>query len=187
MAQNPLSKSSTSAPNRPPRQTRRPASDHLQRRRVVAGVGGAGAVRLSITHSKPRSLASRMVVCTHVGRDAGEDGLRMPRVQHQLQVRRAEAALAGLVDDGLAGDGVELGNDVPARLAAHQDAATGGRRRRCPPFVPICCERQRLLAGRSARSGRWPSRVWITCMPTRIARRRAAPSRAQSARGQRRS
>ena len=32
--------------------------------------------------------------------------------------------------------------------------------------APICSERQRLLAGRSERSGRWPSRVCITWYPS---------------------
>ena len=50
----------------------------------------------------------------------------MPRsAQHQLQVGGAERALAGLVDDRLAGQRREFGNDVPAGLAAHQDAAAG--------------------------------------------------------------
>ena len=30
------------------------------------------------------------------------------------------------------------------------------------PIAPIRRERQRLFAGRSERSGRWPSRVWMT-------------------------
>ena len=35
-----------------------------------------------------------------------------------------------------------------------------------PPIsAPIRAERQRLFAGRSDRSGEWPSRVWITNMP----------------------
>ena len=148
---------SATAPNTPPC-----ICDHLQRRLGGCRVGGAGAVAQH--HAlKARSLASRMVVCAHVGRDAGEDEVAdAARAQHQLQVRRAEAALPGLSMMGLAGDGVELGNDVPAGLAAHRDAAAGAGPRRCPP---IWRERQRLFAGRSARSGRWPSRVWMTCMP----------------------
>jgi hypothetical protein len=48
----------------------------------------------------------------------------MPRsAQHQFEVGGAERALAGLVDDRLAGQRRQLGDDVPARLAAHQDAA----------------------------------------------------------------
>ena len=31
-----------------------------------------------------------------------------------------------------------------------------------PMPAPMRCERQRLFGGRSARSGRWPSRVWMT-------------------------
>ena len=79
----------------------------------------------SSRHSKPRSLASRMVVCT-------QTSVVMPvstmlsdaaRAQHQLEVGGAERALARLVDDRLARQRRELGDDLPARLAAHQDAA----------------------------------------------------------------
>src|SRR6202044_4105400 len=43
--------------------------------------------------------------------------------QHQFEVGLIERALARLVDHRLAGQRVELGNDVVAGLAAHQDAA----------------------------------------------------------------
>ena len=52
----------------------------------------------------------------------------MPRgAQHQLEIGGAERALARLVDHRLAGERRELGNDLPARLAAHQDAAARAR------------------------------------------------------------
>src|SRR5439155_1205473 len=47
--------------------------------------------------------------------------------QHQFEVGGAERALAGLVDDRLAGKRRQLGDDFPARLAAHQDAAARTR------------------------------------------------------------
>ena len=44
-------------------------------------------------------------------------------MEDQLQVGGAERALARLVDDDLARQRGELVDDVPARLAAHEDAA----------------------------------------------------------------
>ena len=52
----------------------------------------------------------------------------MPRLRSdQPEIGFVERALAGLVDHRLAFDRIELGNDVVARLAAHQDAAHGAR------------------------------------------------------------
>jgi hypothetical protein len=94
-----------------------------------------------------------------VGGDAGQDQVvDAARAQDQLEVGGAERPLAGLVDDDLARFGVELGDDVPARLAPDRILPQGPG---SPMPAPICCERQRLLAGRSARSGRCPSRVWM--------------------------
>ena len=83
----------------------------------------------SSTHSKPRSLASRMVVCTQtsVVMPVSTMFVDAAQPQHQLEIGGAERALAGLVDDRLAGQRRELGDDVPARLAAHQDAAARAR------------------------------------------------------------
>ena len=47
--------------------------------------------------------------------------------QDQLEVGGAERALARLVDHRLAGQRRQLGDDLPARLAAHQDAAARAR------------------------------------------------------------
>ena len=52
-------------------------------------------------------------------------------VQHQLEIGLVERALAGLVDDRLARDRIELRNDVVARLAPHQNAAHRAPARRC--------------------------------------------------------
>ena len=48
--------------------------------------------------------------------------------QQRVQIGRVERALARLVDDGLAGDRRQRGDDVVARLAANQDAAHRARR-----------------------------------------------------------
>ena len=65
-------------------------------------------------------------------RHAGDDELLDAAVlQDRVKVGGVEGALARLVDDRLAGLRVELGDDVVARLAAHQDAAHRARRRRC--------------------------------------------------------
>ena len=46
------------------------------------------------------------------------------RAQKQLEIGGVERALARLVDDRLAGEGRQLGDDLPARLAANQDPPT---------------------------------------------------------------
>ena len=62
----------------------------------------------------------------HLGRHAGDQqGLDAAIAQHQVEVGLVERALAGLVDHGLAVDGVELGDDVVAGLAANENAAHG--------------------------------------------------------------
>ena len=100
--------------------------DHLDRGDVVAGVGGAAAVL------QQQALEAAVVGLAHgrvhadVGGDAGEDDVvDAARAQDQLEVGGAERALARLVDDRLARQRRELGDDLPARLAAHQDAAAG--------------------------------------------------------------
>ena len=126
----------------------------------------------SSRHSKPRSFASRIVVCTQTSVVMPvRTGCDPALAQDQVEVGRAERALAGLVDDRLAGQRRQLRDDVPARLAADQDPAARPRVADADaPFPCVRRERQRLLAGRSARSGRCPSRV---CMmwkpPARIA------------------
>ena len=69
-----------------------------------------------------------------------------------------KAPLPGLSMTGSPGSGIELGDDVVAGLAAHQDAPHRARRRRCEVLLR---PRTFLAGGRSERSGRWPSRVCI--------------------------
>ena len=87
----------------------------------------------STRHSKPRSLASRTVVCTHtsVVTPADDQAVDPVVAQDQLEVGRVEGALAGLVEDHLAGRGRERVDDVVARLAADEDAALRPRGCRC--------------------------------------------------------
>ena len=100
--------------------------DHLDRCQMVAVVGGAAAI---LQH---QAFEAAVVGLAHggvdadIGGDAGEDDVfDAALVEDQFQVGGAERALAGLVDDRLAFDRVEFGDDVPARFAAHQDAAAG--------------------------------------------------------------
>ena len=59
-----------------------------------------------------------------LGRHPGDDELlHVPVLQDGVQIGGVERALAGLVDDRLAGLGIKLGNDVVAGFAAHQNAA----------------------------------------------------------------
>ena len=80
----------------------------------------------------------------HLGRDAGEQQMRDAAL---AQVRRqgggVERALAGLVDDDLAGQRAQLGDDVVARLAARSGCGPSARHRRCA--APGC------------RAGAWPA------------------------------
>jgi hypothetical protein len=63
-------------------------------------------------------------VNAHVGGDAGQNEVGdAAQPQHQSKIRGAERAFAGLVDKRLAGKRRQLGDDLPAGLAAHQDAA----------------------------------------------------------------
>ena len=98
--------------------------DHLDRRQMVADVGRRAAV------GDKQALVAQIVGVAHggvhadVGGDAGQhDVADTGSLQHQLQVGGHERALAGLVDDHFARLRLELGDDLPAGLAAHQDAA----------------------------------------------------------------
>ena len=79
----------------------------------------------STRQSKPRSLASRTVVLTQTSVVTPQTSKLgdAAAAQHGFEVGGVERALAGLVDDRLAVDGGEFGDDVVAGLAAHQDAA----------------------------------------------------------------
>src|SRR3546814_7405586 len=61
---------------------------------------------------------------TYLGGDAADDELADAVLLDQVRkLGIVEGALAGLVDHRLAGNGIEFGYDVVARLADHEDAA----------------------------------------------------------------
>ena len=81
----------------------------------------------STRQSKPRSLASRTVVLTQTSVVTPQTISRADAAaaQHRLKIGGVECALARLVHDGFAGLRRQFGDDVVARLAAHQDATHG--------------------------------------------------------------
>ena len=117
--------------------------DHLDRREVVAQIGRAGAVLEEETLEAAVVGLAHGRVHAHVGRDAGEhEVVDAARAQDQLEIGGAERALPGLVDDHLARPRRQFGNDLPARLATHEDLAAGpgiadagADPPRAPPFV----------------------------------------------------
>ena len=70
-------------------------------------------------HSNPRSLASRIVVCTQtsVVMPVSSEILDAARAQDQLEVGRTERPLAGFVDDRLARQRGQFIDDVPVAMA----------------------------------------------------------------------
>ena len=68
-------------------------------------------------------LAHRGVDADFGGDAADQQVLDAEVAQQRVKVGRVERALAGLVDDRLAFERIELGDNVVARLAADQDAA----------------------------------------------------------------
>src|SRR5258708_6041481 len=126
--------------------------DHLERGGVVAGVGRAAAVL------EEQALVAAIVALAHrrvdadVGRDAREHEVGDALLaQDEVEVRRAERALARLVDDDLAGGGRELGDDLPAGLAAHEDAALGTEIADAHVLVVPGLARAPALVGRQVR------------------------------------
>ena len=102
--------------------------DHLDGVVVVALVGRAAAVLQQQAFEAAVVGLAHGGVDADVGGDAGEhDVVDAAQAQHQLEIGGAERALAGLVDDRLLRQRRELRDDVPARLAAHQDAAARAR------------------------------------------------------------
>src|SRR5258708_25968268 len=117
-----------------------------------------------IRHSKPRSLASRMVVCT-------QTSVVMP-VSTMLSIPRVRSISSRSVaqNEPLPGLSITRSPAAGARTGMISHPASPRTRIRphgpgSPMPAPIWRLRQRLLGGRSLRSGRWPSRVWITVQP----------------------
>src|SRR5260370_15259554 len=96
--------------------------DHFQAHVLEFGKVGADAI---LGHEAVVAavvgLANRGVDA-HFGGDAGDDELGdAAMLQDRMEVGGVASALAGLVDDRPPRRGIELGNDVVAGLAAHQD------------------------------------------------------------------
>ena len=98
--------------------------DHLVRRGVVAGVGRAGAVGDEAAFEAAIIRLSHGRVDAHVRCDAAEEeALASRRAEEVLEVGREEGALSRLVDDVLGWERLQIVDQLPARLAAHEDAA----------------------------------------------------------------
>ncbi len=114
----------------------------------------------SSRHSKPRSLASRMVVCT-------QTSVVMP-VSTMLRKPRVRSISSRSVAQNEPLPGLSMIGSPAFGASSGMISQPGSPRTRIRPHGPgspmpalIRRERQRLLSGRSARSGRWPSRVWM--------------------------
>mmetsp|Transcript_22375 Transcript_22375/g.55281 ORF Transcript_22375/g.55281 Transcript_22375/m.55281 type:complete len:269 (-) Transcript_22375:382-1188(-) len=101
---------------------------HLDGRRVVRGICCCRPVLQQQTLVPEVVRLPHCGVHAHIRGDAAEDeALDAARPEHQVHVRVGEGALAGLVDDVLAGQGGELGDKIPPGLAAREDPAAGAR------------------------------------------------------------
>src|SRR5579883_1031226 len=96
--------------------------DHVQSSPVISCIGCASAVL------EQETLEATIVRFTHgrvnadVGRDARENQMGDPaHAKDHFKVGRVEAAFAGLIDHELARARGKLRNDLPARLATHQN------------------------------------------------------------------
>ena len=91
---------------------------------MVAVVGRAAAI---LQHDAFEAAIVGLAHCrvhADIGGDAGQhDVADAALVEDQFEVSGAERTLARLVDDRLTGDRIEIGDDVPTRLATDQDAA----------------------------------------------------------------
>src|SRR5258707_4147066 len=102
--------------------------DHLQGSEVIAVVGRAAAILQQHAFESPVVRLAHGGVDADIRGDAGEHEVaNAPRAEDQLEIGGTEAALTGLVDDRFAIERSDLGNDLPPRLAAHQDAAARSR------------------------------------------------------------
>src|SRR3569832_2807082 len=117
--------------------------DHLDGVVVVVLVGRAAAIFHQHAFEAAIVGFAHGGVNADIGGEAGEhDILDAAHAQQQFEVGGAERSLAGLVDDGFAGARIEIRNDVPARLAAHENATAragiadaGAAQARAPALV----------------------------------------------------
>ena len=102
--------------------------DHLERMVVISLVGRPAAILEQQAFETAVVRLAHRGVHADIGGDAGEDHiLDCAQSQHQFEIGGAERALARFVDDRLVFFRSEVGDDVPARLAAHQDEAAWPR------------------------------------------------------------
>src|SRR5271154_3252333 len=93
---------------------------------MITEVSRAAAIRQQQAFKAAIVGLAHRGVHAHVGGDAGEHQVANPgAAQDQLEIGGEESTLAGLVDDGLAGERCEVRYDLPSRLAAHQYSPAG--------------------------------------------------------------
>src|SRR5262245_37871275 len=93
---------------------------------MVAVVGGAAAILEEEAFEAAVIGLAHGGVDPDIGGDAAEDQVAdAAGAEHQLEIGGTERALARLVDDRLAGQRRKVGNDLPAGLAADEDAPAG--------------------------------------------------------------
>ena len=123
---------------------------------MIAGVGRRATILEQ--HALEAAIVSfaHRRVDAHVGRDAGEQMLRMPRWRRMSSSSVAQNdPLPGLSMIGSPGSGASSGMMSHPGFAPHEDPAA--RARVADPIRRHAWrERQSLLAGRSERSGRGP-------------------------------
>ncbi|OIQ64530.1 hypothetical protein GALL_539200 [mine drainage metagenome] len=110
---------------------------------VIALVGGGTAVLDQDAFEAAVVRLPHGGVDADIGGDAGEDDiLDAAQPQDQFKIGGVETALAGLVDDGLARQRCQVGNDLPPGLATDQHASAragvadaGADLPRSPAFV----------------------------------------------------
>src|SRR5690242_5254737 len=91
---------------------------------MISMIGRAGAVFQQQTLEAAIVCFSHGGVHADVGCDSRQDQIvDSARAQDELEIGRAERALARLVDDHLARQRCELGNNFPPRLTAHEDSS----------------------------------------------------------------
>ena len=95
---------------------------------MVATVCGTAAVREEQTFIATIVRFAHGGVHTDVGGDASKDQVDNPTLaQQQLKVCGKKCPFAWLIDDGLSWCRYEFWDNVPAWLAAYQDATTRAR------------------------------------------------------------
>ena len=129
---------------------------HLEGSAVIGAEGGAGAIL------EEKAFEASVVGFAHggvdadIGRDPGEHEVAdAAPAEDQVEIGGAKDPLPGLSITGSHGSGESSG------MISHPGSPRTRIRPQGPgsPMPAPIWQRQRLLSGRSERSGRWPSRV----------------------------